>query len=202
MTIHRIIAIVEGHGDEAAVPVLLRRLCLAVCEARPVEVLHPIRVPRQRLLKEAELGRAIELAARRTDTGDLILIIVDADDDCPSVLGPKLANMARPLRQDRRVEVVLAKTEFETWFLAAAKSLSGRRGLRNDLQPPTNAEGIRNAKGWLSDQMSNKTARYSEILDQPALAQVFDFQQAKASPSFARLYDRITLLLTAPIAGD
>jgi hypothetical protein len=80
---------------------------------------------------------------------------------------------------------VLAKQEFEAWFLASAPSLAGTRGLPNTLTAPADPEGIGDAKGWLGRQMAGGT--YSETLDQPAFAAGFDLAIAEQnSDSFQK----------------
>lgn len=56
----RIIAIVEGHGEAAAVPILIRRIVGALLPGVVPDVPRPIRVKRQRVLKEGDLDRARE----------------------------------------------------------------------------------------------------------------------------------------------
>ena len=68
--------------------------------------------------------------------------------------------------------------EFESWFLAGAESLRGRHGLANDLVPPQDPESIRGAKEWLSDRMES-SRKYTEVLDQPALAALVDLEMAR-----------------------
>ncbi len=184
MTSLRIACVVEGHGEVSAVPILLRRLALHFTPAVQLEIPHPIRMPRSSILREEELRRAVELAARQSGPGGAVLLMLDSDKDCPAELGPKLLERARRVRTDRRLLVVLPKREFETWFLAAAESLRGKRGLKADLEPPMNAESVAGAKEWLGRNMAN--GHYVETLDQPALAAVFDLEQAKQAPSFAR----------------
>ena len=141
--------IVEGHGEVRALPILVRRL-LGHLGAEPMpEILPPHRVPRGRLVKEAELQRAVELQARRVGVDGAILIVVDADDDCPAALGPRLVTWARAIRPDRRISTVVADREFETWFLASLSSLGGFRGLPIGISPPPRFEQLRDAKGWL-----------------------------------------------------
>ena len=77
------------------------------------------------------------------------MILLDADDDCPAELARALARRAEAVRPDRRIRVVLAKREFEAWFLAAAQSIAGRRGIRESVAPPADPESIRDAKGFL-----------------------------------------------------
>jgi len=58
----RLVAIVEGHGELQAVPILLRRLAEILVPDRYVEVPTPIRVKRDRLIgSPAELERAVAI---------------------------------------------------------------------------------------------------------------------------------------------
>ena len=149
----RIVSIVEGKGEEEAVPILLRRIAERVTPSSSVDVPRPIRVKRQQIVKAGELERAVELAARRAGVNDGILILLDADTDCPADLSPSLLHRATGARKDRAIRVVLAKMEYEAWFLAAAASIAGQHGIDPSATPPRDAEAIRNAKGWLSKQM-------------------------------------------------
>lgn len=191
--LHRIVAIVEGHGDEPAVPVLIRRIAAEVNPGLAVEV-HPIRIPFSRLVRQGEFERAVDLAARMSGANDSILILVDCEDDCPAELGPRLLARARQARADRQIGVVLAKCEYETWFIASAESLRGKRGLPNDLTSPEHPESIRGAKEWLERHMPPRRG-YSEPLDQPALTACFDMRAARKADSFDKCYREIAKLL-------
>ena len=90
----RIITIVEGHGEVQAVPILLRRLAVEIKPEIYLDVPPPIRVKRQKILKEGELERAVELAARKSEPCDGILILLDADSDCPKELAHSLLDRA------------------------------------------------------------------------------------------------------------
>ena len=60
----------------------------------------------------------------------------------------------------------------EAWFIAAAKSLHGQRGFSFDpAEDERDAEGPRNAKGWIGKRMAGGT--YREITDQPAKDRVW-----------------------------
>lgn len=192
----RIACIVEGHGDVEAVPVLLRRLGESLEPPTYIQVPPPLRVPRFKLVKTGECERAIEFAARKTGGQGGVLLLVDAEDDCPALLGPQLLERARNARRDLPIAVVLAKHEFEAWFLAAAESLQGKRSLATDISAPTNPgpESIRGAKEWLSDRMTGGS-RYRETLDQPALAAVFDMNAARTADSFDKCFREITALI-------
>ena len=92
------------------------------------------------------------------------------------------------------IAVVLAKHEFEAWFLAAAESLRGERGLRSDIDPPSDPEAIRGAKEWLYNRMqSGKT--YRSKRDQPALTARLNLEQARNADSFDKCYRDIVRLL-------
>jgi uncharacterized protein DUF4276 len=186
--------LVEGDGEVEAVPILLRRICQAIDPLATVEIVHRSRVPATLLLKSGGLERAIDLLARRAGTEAKLLTLLDCEDRCPAELGPELLARARRARSDRELLVVLARREFETWFLAAAESLRGRRGLLPDLSPPPDPESIRDAKGWLSARMI-KGRGYSAPVDQPALAKLFDLTAARRIASFDRLYRKMAALL-------
>jgi hypothetical protein len=154
----------------------------------------PIRVPRSSLVIEEELSKYVELAARQVGEDDGIFVLIDADDDAACLLGPKLLKVCEEARRDRLSRVVIAVREYESWFLAAAISLRGRRGLSEELTPPKEPEAIRDAKGWLS-RHNVEGRSYKETLDQPALTAVFDIDAALAAPSFAKLYRDVQKLL-------
>jgi len=193
-----VVPVVEGQGEVAAVPPLLRRLAAEIEPSRVVEVRHPIRVRRSKVVKAGELERYVELAARAAGPEGTVLLLLDADDDCPARLGPDLLARASTVRQNLALAVVVANREFEAWFLAAAASLRNRRGLPGDLTAPEAPESVPNAKGWLQDRRTDGFA-YSPTADQPALAAVMDIHAARANaPSFDKLWRDLERLMGAP----
>lgn len=187
-------SVVEGHGDVEAVPVLLRRVALEIDPSMGVEVLRPVRRPRSALVHKAgELERAVNLCALKARPCGCVLILVDADNDCPADVAAELRGRAEVASLGLPVGVVLAKREFEGWFLAAAASIRGSRGLPADLEPPQDPETIRDAKGWLQEKMSGQA--YSETIDQPALAAIMDIPAARAAGSFDKCYREMSRLL-------
>lgn len=182
-----IASIVEGDGEVAALPVLLRRLN----EWRPgigcAQPLTPIRVHRDRFLnREDEFRKQLLLAAAKCGEQGWILVVLDADDDCPATLAGEIHQRALQHVPHRRLSVVIAKREYEAWFLAAAPSLEGQRGFRCPDDRPVDAETPRDAKGWLRRNMEG--GAYSEVLDQPAFTARFDLQMAfDSSRSFRKL---------------
>lgn len=183
--------VVEGHGEVTSLPALIRRIALEVDPALVVRVPHPIRITRSKLLKPDELERAAQLAALNAANNGGIVILLDSDEDCPAELGPRLLERVRSARADRPSSVVLAKKEFEAWFLASAASLRGYRGLPADLAPPTEPEEIAGAKEWLRERMGS----YASTIDQTALTTQFDLTLARQAASFDKCYRDITSML-------
>lgn len=189
-----IIPIVEGQGEVDAVPVLLRRI-LAEVEIYDLEIARPFRVKRNRVVREGELERAIHQALRDRATASSLILILDADDDCPRELGPQLLARCRAATEVP-VAVVLASREFEAWYLGAKESLRGTRGIRADAIAPSAPEEIRDAKGRLSANMENR--RYLEVDDQAALASRVDLSLARERcPSFDKLVRDVQRLATS-----
>ncbi|TBV06841.1 DUF4276 family protein [Stutzerimonas kirkiae] len=182
-----IASIVEGDGEVSALPVLLRRLAIEHNSSAIVNPLQPIRVRRDRFLKkEEEFRRQLLLAAAKCGEDGWILVVLDADDDCPKLLGAEIYRRARQHVPHRRLSIVLANREFEAWFIAAAQSLDGVRGFSICATEKVEAEAPRNAKGWVKTHMPGKA--YSEVLDQPAFTAKMDLQQASDnSRSFRKL---------------
>ncbi|WP_405537982.1 DUF4276 family protein [Streptomyces sp. NBC_00075] len=192
-----IASVVEGEGEISALPVLLRRLMYEV-EIWDADILKPFLVDRGKLVRRGGVENAVEIQARRVpaDHRGGVLVVIDADDDCPASLGPSLLARAEATRRDRRTAVVLANREFEAWFLASAPSLSGRAGLAEHLEVPADSETRRDCKGWLTHHRRDRV-RYRPRVDQAALAHAINLDLARAnSPSFDKFCRDITYLIT------
>lgn len=193
----QLVSIVEGQGEVEAIPILVRRIAREIEPGLLVQTHPPFRVPRSKLIKPGVLEHYVDVAARRAGRAGVILIVLDSDDDCPAELGPQLLSRTQPTRGGFATSVCLAHREFEAWFLAAAESLRGQRGLVEDLVGPSDPEAKRDAKGWLSAQMEEGRS-YAPTLDQPALASLLDIAAARRrSRSFDRFCREVTRLLTS-----
>lgn len=183
----KIVSIVEGDGEVAALPLLLRRLAVWRTPAIHPEVPTPIRVRRDRFInREDEFRRHLLLAAAKAGEGGWVLIVLDSDDDCAVEISQRLLARAQAVIPHRRVSVVMAVREYEAWFLAAAESLHGHRGFAFEPGKAVVAESPRDAKGWLKDRMGGRS--YGETIDQPAFTAVMDLDQAyENSRSFRKL---------------
>jgi hypothetical protein len=187
--------IVEGKGEVEALPKLLHRLFREFRSEGFLAVNPAIRVKAGSFLNQDDyFGRHIELAARKAKLHPraTVLVMLDCEDDCPAKAGPALLRRAQKVRSDVSIIVALAYREYETWFLAAARSLRSLGGLPADLEPPPNPEGIRGAKEWLGARM---TSGYDPVEHQPLFTDHFSLIQASSAGSFARLKRKLHAFL-------
>jgi uncharacterized protein DUF4276 len=186
--------LVEGEGEERAVPLLLRRF-REVSGAFSVDFGRPIRKHRSELVNESPLRRAVQVALRQERGCDGILILFDADKDCPKDLVVRVQAWARAEAGRTPCEVVIAHREYEAWFLGSLESLRDRRNVRPDAVSHTDPESMRGAKGKLQSSMLRP---YSETVDQPALTALFDLAAAhRTCRSFRRMAHAFGLLAAA-----
>ena len=189
-----IASIVEGHGEVSALPKLLHRLAKGFPMVDSRTPKPPWRRSRGSLVAAGGIEREVESNSWVGPSGG-ILVLLDADKDCPAQLAPSLLNRAQSARPDLRVSVVLAKCEFEAWFLASAPSLAGRFGFHADMHAPDDPEAVRGAKEWLS-QHRPQGQPYKETVDQAVLASAFDIGQAREhSLSFDKFCREMEALL-------
>ena len=188
-----LVPIVEGKGEVEAVPVLLRRI-FDEMGVYDVTVAHPFRVKRNRVVRPGDIERTVRQAVSACSDARSLLVILDADDDDPGILGPKLLKRCESELPFLPVAVVLAQREFEAWFLGAKESLRGKRGIRLNAVSPQRPESIRGAKEHLSQNMEE--SRYLPVDDQPALAEYMDMEMArKRCASFDKMFCDIGRLL-------
>lgn len=140
--------IVEGHGDVAALPVLLRRL------APELSVKRPVRFPRSRLLIDEHLKRAAQIAASNITDSGAVLLMIDADEDCAAQLGPQLEQQLARLLPQHMCRVVLPVREFESWIVGGYSDFD-----------VDDADCTGDLKGLIRD----RRGVYSEAVDQPRL---------------------------------
>jgi hypothetical protein len=177
-------SMVEGRAEVESFPLLLRKI-LSSFGIYDVQVVRPFRVSRSKVTKKGELERSLRQLIADRQNVSFIVVLLDSDDDCPAELGPSLLHRCRE-STDLPVTVVLAKREFEAWFLAAKESLRGFRGISADACAPQNAEDIRGAKELLSQNMIGR--RYIEVDDQPAFVDRMELDLAsKRCQSFEKL---------------
>ncbi|MDI3291594.1 DUF4276 family protein [Polyangium sp. 15x6] len=210
MTAKRIICVVEGDGEQIAVPRLVRRILERLRREKRVSVEAErticakcgdrITNPYNR---ERQIGVEyfVEQASRHRPSG--ILVVVDAEERCvkrvdgEERLGPHLLGRARQAAGGIPVSVVVANRMFEAWLLADFHSLRSRGHFLPTARLPrwSDPEGIAGCKGWLRDALGRA---YSETKDQPRLTELVSLPLRKAmrqrSKSFWKLYCEVDKL--------
>lgn len=196
-----IVPIVEGQGEESAVPLLLRRL-RDEAELWNLEVGRPIRQRRTQLVKKATLQAAVRIAAVREDCA-AILVLFDADDDCPKECAPTLEAWAREAAGAKPSAVVIANREYESWFLACMEALRGHCRIAQEAVSHHAPESVRAAKEELERHMLPR-ASYSPPVDQVKLTARLDLERAyRSCRSFRKLVKAFgTLAAAVGVAPD
>jgi hypothetical protein len=174
-------SVVEGHGEVAALPVLLRRVFEGV-DIYGINARRPHRLPRGKFTKDDQLRRAVDIQSAAIQGAGGVIVLADADDDCPVELRDRclelVGNTTVPLK------IIFANREFEGWYLAGIESLRDHRSVREDAAFEGNPESTRDAKGHLERLMNEP---YRETLHQAAFAAQVDLDLvAERSPSFQK----------------
>lgn len=187
-----VVPIVEGHGDAAAIPVLLRRLVDLAKAWDAVRIGQPIRCNRNQLLQEAQLRKRVRVARLREDCG-AIMVVFDSDRDCPVERAGQVREWAVAEAAPGYCDVVLAQREYEAWFLATVESLRTHRSVKSDAVSLPHPESPLDAKGRLEAMMR---ISYSERTHQPAFSAIFCMADAYACcRSFRKLVDSFGRLM-------
>lgn len=159
--------IVEGHGDVAALPVLLRKI------DPTVQVKRPVRFPRSKLLIQDQLVRAAQIASANITHLGAVLLVIDADESCAATLGPELERQLLEALPNRTCRVVLAVREFESWIVGGDPEY----GVENP-----------DVAGDLKGRIQQRHGVYKETADQARLMAVADLSLLEQkSRSFRRL---------------
>ena len=208
MNKRRIIPIVEGHGEERAVPHLIKRWLRH-------RRFHPyFDVPDAAIntkgcgkLKAAydrhrHLGVEHYVTAALRGRPDAIIIILDADDECVNRgpgngLGPELLARAQEVAPHIPLAVVAANPEYEAWFLASIDSIRTAGLLpESSKRVPriVNPESHRGCKKLIADLLCRP---YEETFHQLELSRGMTFSPRAhyRSPSYGKLLrdlERIT----------
>lgn len=189
--------IVEGHGEVVALPALLRRVAGECFGIWDVPLLRPGRYPASRLLRQEngawipgpDFSKAGQHA--RNEGATSILTVLDLDDDCPKEVHESLIPTLAAATGLEPSCLVLAKCEYEAWFLASCESLED-----NILPYPGDPEAVRDAKGELEQHLQLEFP-YDERTDQPRYSSQINLAAAyQRSRSFRKLVKDFRHLLT------
>ena len=170
--------IVEGPGDVAAIPLLMRRMLHAenIFDTHPAP--HPkTNVEIRKLRRAGELERYVEYAAK---DGDGVIIALDCEDFCPVGIAKEFYSRIKVLNIEKRVATVLFRSEFESMFFTSIKliaaaypDLNWNKEKLNELKEN---EEIRDAKGMISNLMLSGRS-YKPTRDQARFANVIDLEE-------------------------
>ncbi len=203
----RLVPIVEGYGEERAVPKLMYRWLnahgLAGEFSVPDLAINAKGCGRLKASHDPQNHRGIEHYIRQALRArpDAIIALLDADDEClkraqGKKLGQELLERARTVAGRVPVAVVVANREFEAWFIADLPSLKSAgiiaadANLAGDMNPELRA-GCKSAMGKLLGE------RYEPTVHQAELVRGLGFtnEARRISPSYDKLVrelDRLT----------
>lgn len=204
-----IVPVVEGFGEERAVPVLVRRWLSHRRFDRWFDVPDlAVNAKGAGKLKTApDAGRhlGIETYVRSAlrARADAILVVLDADDEClhrapQQGLGPELLARARAAAGDVPVSVVVANRTYEAWLLAGRTALFRcdlvqRNAPLAEIREPEARAG---SKALISEFLGEI---YSPPLHQPELTKAMSFSPGsqRRAPSLAKLIRELQRLAEA-----
>jgi hypothetical protein len=196
-----IVPIVEGQTEQGCVERLLHRVWAELlCRPGRLQVVEPFRGnrdelvhPNGKVLSDSVQKAFLKLRARmKRDAAaqSLLLILLDAEGDCPANLAPRLLNVARKaLPAEVPVACVLPKRMLENWIIAGASTLAGVTDLPDSL-PARDQFEDRSGAAWLAEQLRcrNRARKYRKTADAEAFVQAMNLQECRAnSPSFDKL---------------
>ena len=186
MTSRRVLPIVEGHGDAAALPTLIRRIAQE-------QGIYDLKILRPHVRGDyPKLGARLQdyLLAAHEEGAPALWVL---DYDCKAC-----NNVERDLEDLRRKSQALAPQlmirfafivkEYESLFLT--NEAATRKVLKHipaEITFPDEPEGIRGAKEWLSKALPKGLA-YKETIHQEKISAHLDLPLLRQrSPSFQRL---------------
>lgn len=163
-----IFPIVEGHGEVSAVPLLIRRILHEEFGNFGCSILAPYRLARSKICKfDVDLEKAVRLGGLKlADEAGGVVIIADADDDCPADLQEKFMDFYNEHGFNFPVSFILANKEYEAWMIACGENMRNHGWVRDDAPSHDNPENIRDAKGFFCREILVEEKIYSETVDQ------------------------------------
>ncbi len=187
----KIVPIVEGPGEVEAVPALLWKL-LAERDRYDIQVETPQNAHGcGNLTKPGGIERFVQNAWTKRDCG-AVLVLVDADKKCPVEMAADFARRILALGVRFPVVIVIAKCEYEAWFLASLETiagvpLEGGYALPAGLTYAGEVETHAGVKGWITDQFPQGRI-YKETIHQASMTKLLDRERVRQrSRSFRRL---------------
>jgi hypothetical protein len=211
MTLY-IVPVVEGQTEQGCVERLLHKVWHnLLCRPERLQVVEPFRGQRDGLvhasgvvLTDAVRKAFVKLKAKAKKDADarlLVLILLDAEGDCPAQLAPRLLDVGRKaLPEGTPVSCVLAKRMLENWIVAGASTLAGVNDLPDPL-PARDQFEERSGAAWLEAQLrsKNKSRKYKKTVDAEAFVRAMALQECRDNaPSFDKLCRDLEARLPPP----
>ncbi len=211
----RIVLFVEGDGEVAAVPLLVKRLLTEKNVWNSVILdKNPFRIGQiNKVVKNdfREWKRKLSASLKRHNVGGILLILdgdikqVGNESFCAATVAKTLAKVAKTVGGGTTFSVatVFARQEYESWFLACAESFAGKkfpdgRSFPASVEFPDGdlEEGPRDAKKWLNNAIDGG---YKPTRDQVTLTDWLepDLIRKRGMRSFQRLESALDELVTA-----
>ena len=196
MALLTIASIVEGHGEQNAIRPLLTNIISSSEGTVYPRIVAPYRVPWGSLVNRPDdLERAAQIVLREGGPCSRLLVLLDADGNCPASLGPTLLRRLIVRFPDTPVSVSVADWEYESWFIASAESIAQHVGTSLEVEVPENIEEIENPKAWIERNILQ--GRYRETRDQASFSSTIDVALARQrSHSFNRFCLELERLLS------
>ena len=197
--------IVEGHGEVNAFRDLINKIITA-CGGTTYPIIGNVwRVSRDGIVKPGELEEKAQNAILQAEslpglpagTRAKLIVLLDAEDDCPAELGPSLRERLVTRFTYNPISVSFAKHEYESWFIASLETVAELAHIAPDTAIPPDLEEIPGAKEWLRHRMP-RGLPYKERQDQVRLTTAIDVPLARSrSQSFDRFCREVERLLSA-----
>ena len=141
-----IVPVVEGDGDAAAFPGLLARILLKNHNRPDVLVAEGksgVVKANGRPSLVNKLDKFLQHAQNKPDC-DAILVLLDADNDCPVILSQELSQRCEQVGAKCPVRIVCARRSYESWFLASLDTIKGKSIIPDTAALSGDAEDISN----------------------------------------------------------
>lgn len=195
-----LVPIVEGHTEAACVERLLHRVWNELlCATDRLQVLPASRGNRNALIDpehptfaakiEEAFAKLAQRLSRDPSGQGMLLLLLDAEADCPAELAPRLLETATKVRSDACIACVMPKRMLENWIVAGASSLAGTNDLPEQLPTRSKFEDHSGAS-WLDDQLraKNKARKYKKPVDAKEFIHRMALQECHDNaPSFRKL---------------
>lgn len=195
----RLLPIVEGYGEDKAVPLLVRRI-LENKGVYQVQIL-----PARRYGEYPSVTKKFDdlfLVAIKEKAPILWVMDFDSKDySCPVAEANSLLTRAAKLRPGWPLEIAFVAKEYETLFLideAATRKVFPDIPVKTPF--PSNPEQIRGTKEWLSKARPARGSAYKPTVDQEKITAHLNLDLLRArSSDFAHLERAVLRLIDAKL---